>query len=793
MADSNLVVFARDSDFLSFKEPAYTYVLNFPWKDWSSIEETLQMAFCPSFANIISLEDWANLAIADDYDRVVRILNERGYVQHYGAVLARSLHRGLVKEFQARQGKPVPDLDTYVQVEMGAQNLHAHILVGGLGLTRYNAKALKTNIGIRATEAIITHLKSTLGLHYDSVEFQCVTVPIELLRHQLRSGTSDAVTILQYKARNGEMHACRVNPREYISNYLMPKNLKFNSRVNPAKLTPEPNFFAMTEKTYAFTLMNGKIVSCFDRRTIWEKLRQSTDKSLEPVFGGDPFGALPQVMPANWNALAKPGGRMTKKEGLMLDCLKQCLDNHLLTPEQLMDFNPSLVVMMESQSGGSKLLEQTLNMAHVKLCQSYTTLEYILKRYPVRPISSSNKVFQLCNTQGYNPWQLGHWICTLFARKANKQNTVCFYGPASTGKTNLAKGIAEVVKLYGCVNHQNKNFIFNDCTHKLLVWWEEALMHSDWVEQAKCLLGGTTFRIDRKHRDSCAMGQTPVIISTNNDLYTTVGGNASIQVHSKPLKDRIVQLNFMKSLPSTFGEIPSDDVADWITNCASRFTCTLEGFLSQWGLRHVLNAFPLNTYCDSHSQDFVLEDCGICDTCGGYIPLQTYSDSTGASSPGNLSPLLNDVLDMEAEYVSNFDLSLLATPEKEEKEPATPRKRRRRLQSDPADGEQPSTSKQLRAAPIRRVGFSDPPVTLNYYDEWESMPITDTEWEIYLRQRDPAPIEEPKQESSKGPTPSQWGELLGVTSHSMEEEPTVLHCFETIDYDELEEEKDHTI
>lgn len=45
-------------------------------------------------------------------------------------------------------------------------------------------------------------------------------------------------------------------------------------------------------------------------------------------------------------------------------------------------------------------------------------------------------------------------------------------------------------------------------------WWEECLMHQDWVEPAKCILGGTECRIDVKHKDSVLLQQTPVIIST---------------------------------------------------------------------------------------------------------------------------------------------------------------------------------------------------------------------------------------------------------------------------------------
>lgn len=49
--------------------------------------------------------------------------------------------------------------------------------------------------------------------------------------------------------------------------------------------------------------------------------------------------------------------------------------------------------------------------------------------------------------------------------------------------------------------------------------------------------------------------------------------------------------------------------------------------------------------------------------------------------------------------------------------------------------------------------------------------------------RGPAARAEPEPGPSHfqpGLTPSEWGELMGVYSASLEEEPIVLHCFETL-------------
>ncbi len=79
-------------------------------------------------------------------------------------------------------------------------------------------------------------------------------------------------------------------------------------------------------------------------------------------------------------------------------------------------------------------------------------------------------------------------------------------------------------------------------------------MHQDWVEPAKCILGGTECRIDVKHRDSVLLTQTPVIISTNHDIYAVVVV-ILFSCSCGSIKERVIQLNFMKQLPQTFGEV----------------------------------------------------------------------------------------------------------------------------------------------------------------------------------------------------------------------------------------------
>ena len=118
--------------------------------------------------------------------------------------------------------------------------------------------------------------------------------------------------------------------------------------------------------------------------------------------------------------------------------------------------------MLESMPGGSKLIETVLNMLHVRITQNHSAYSYLQVRFNFRELTSdrstlcTNKCWKLLLKQGYNPWMAGHWTLCVLSKRAGKQNTINFFGPASTGKTNMAKAIVNAVRLYGCVNHQIK-------------------------------------------------------------------------------------------------------------------------------------------------------------------------------------------------------------------------------------------------------------------------------------------------------------------------------------------------
>lgn len=622
----------------SFSGVAYTYIIrlpNFPEDEYfSKLQE--------------SLGDWNCKDLYDEIDTVG--LYPDFPIQHCSDLFdfqSKTFEHSLAlfaevaaqKVFENQQITKTPSFSRYIQVEHGSSgnNLHIHLVLAGTGLNKYTAKSFRSKIAMYFYAQIQQKQKEMLQEDYDAESWEEFTKPVSGILKECQDGSTKYCTVLQYKSRNGESYSCRVDPRSFISNYLLPKNLEIGGKNwSGTYKVPGPmaDSFESTSKTYTYTSINGQQLPPNERKKLkfWLDTHYGINTE-EPIFTGDPLSDLPKVSKAQWERTTQPGGKMSKRESLVLDCMNRAIESDCLTYEQLVDKHPELVIMMESQAGGNRLIEQTLNMVHIKLTQKYTALSYVMKRFPTFELTKSNKVIRLLNYQGYNYWQVGHWLCSVLDKKSGKQNTVSFYGPASTGKTNLAKAIVNCVNLFGNVNHLNKNFVFNDCSNKLVVWWEEALMHTDWVEPAKCVLGGTTVRVDRKHKDSQLLPQTPCIISTNNNIYECVGGNHVSHVHCKPLKDRVVQLNFMKTLPQNFGEITQDEVAAWLLKCKERFQCTLEGYCEEWKVKHVANDMPLAKVCASHSQDFTLHEQGTCTGCGAYLPLVADSECYSADSP----------------------------------------------------------------------------------------------------------------------------------------------------------------
>lgn len=188
--------------------------------------------------------------------------------------------------------------------------------------------------------------------------------------------------------------------------------------------------------------------------------------------------------------------------------------------------------------------------------------DYLIGQSPPSYVEG-NRIYKIFKMNGYDPLLAGSILLGWAQRRFGKRNAVWLYGPATTGKTNIAEAIAHAVPFYGCVNWTNENFPFNDCVDKMLIWWEEGKMTAKIVESAKAILGGSKVRVDQKCKSSQQIDSTPVIITSNIDMTIVVDGNQTTMEHRQPLEDRIFQFYLGRRLPDNFGKISKKEVREF--------------------------------------------------------------------------------------------------------------------------------------------------------------------------------------------------------------------------------------
>nr|ATX74762.1 Rep [Goose parvovirus] len=216
----------------------------------------------------------------------------------------------------------------------------------------------------------------------------------------------------------------------------------------------------------------------------------------------------------------------------------------------------------QATSSNNRQVKAALENARAEMLLTKTATDYLIGKDPVLDITK-NRVYQILKMNNYNPQYIGSILCGWVKREFNKRNAIWLYGPATTGKTNIAEAIVHAVPFYGCVNWTNENFPFNDCVDKMLIWWEEGKMTNKVVESAKAILGGSAVRVDQKCKGSVCIEPTPVIITSNTDMCMIVDGNSTTMEHRIPLEERMFQIVLSHKLEPSFGKISKKEIREF--------------------------------------------------------------------------------------------------------------------------------------------------------------------------------------------------------------------------------------
>ena len=242
-----------------------------------------------------------------------------------------------------------------------------------------------------------------------------------------------------------------------------------------------------------------------------------------------------------------------------MDLVNWLVEHGITSEKEWIQEDQESYIRHHTNSNGRAQIKSALDNAAKIMSLTKSAEDYLIGQSAPTSVED-NRVYKIFRMNNYDPALAGSIMLGWARRGFGKRNTIWLYGPATTGKTNIAEAIAHAVPFYGCVNWTNENFPFNDCVDKMLIWWEEGKMTAKVVESAKAILGGSKVRVDQKCKNSQQIDSTPVIITSNTDMTLVVDGNTTTGEHRIPLQDRMFKFYLGARLPDDFGKISKAEI-----------------------------------------------------------------------------------------------------------------------------------------------------------------------------------------------------------------------------------------
>lgn len=410
-----------------------------------------------------------------------------------------------------------------------------------------------------------------------------------------------------YSPRLGKAIPQPVNPYAFLKYYMY----------NSAK----QSFARGGSKALTDTLPLGNRLCRFEGEPCTEEGPEIQNQQLAP---GETLPVSYVSTETDWSSGA--GDTIIKTgvmEKLCMEALRLCRENHIFTTKHFKLKFPDKYMQFSARNQGITKLEDTINLYCETIIATSNAWEIAKARLGETDTENmdSNLVIRLSLFQGYSPRYTAQLILCWLTGITGKKNTLYFYGPANTGKTMMAESICKMVGIYGNVNHSNRSFPFNDCHNKALLWWEECLMLEEYVEPAKCILGGSSVRVDKKNQDSVLLAKTPIVITSNNDITQTSSRNAISSAHAPAIRSRCLKFTYNNWLPSNWGLITVEHMYQFLCWGEIEPIPSLHSFLSMHPEFNGTIPFnqPKGKFCtDCTTQFSDKPNVTVCPTCSAW-------------------------------------------------------------------------------------------------------------------------------------------------------------------------------
>nr|WQF62299.1 MAG: nonstructural protein [Feral pigeon parvovirus A] len=442
-----------------------------------------------------------------------------------------------------RETKLHPSLKLFAQMEEdpGSGRCHIHLLlIQGLNSrgTTWMIKRLRTDIIKVVTEA----LAAILG----------PSIPQGQIWSSLSNSSHAWLSLRRcYNPKFGKSIPMQCNPHSFLKYYFYNKS------------APELILRWASAKSIDMGLEVKHVLDSFN-------LDGNEEDPESPIMEMKPGDLLPISYVSTDTTFGPEKAISTLKPGLMdvllMEALRLCKEHFIFTKEEFMHKFPDKYLQFASRNGGINKLVDTIQLYTNNIVTEHSAWDLCKAMYGHRENLNmkNNLVYRLFLHQNYNPAYAAHTICCWLNGQLGKKNCLYFYGPANTGKTMIAEAICKMVKVYGNVNHNNGNFPFNDCHNKAVLWWEECMMIDTYVEPAKCIMGGSAVRVDKKGEDSMLVKKTPIVITSNNDITQCSSKNIIMTTHAAPIRARSLKFTFTHWLTSNWGLITPDMMYDFL-------------------------------------------------------------------------------------------------------------------------------------------------------------------------------------------------------------------------------------
>uniref|UniRef100_A0AAU7E1H2 NS1 protein n=1 Tax=Mops bat parvovirus TaxID=3141925 RepID=A0AAU7E1H2_9VIRU len=196
---------------------------------------------------------------------------------------------------------------------------------------------------------------------------------------------------------------------------------------------------------------------------------------------------------------------------------------HLIPQEKITSYSdclhklPTLMTKFIHLPNIHKLFDNALEF--VNSTQQKFDLILYLKTTKTCTNANSDHITNILNKQNINPYQFANDILLISTKKMNKINTLILQGVPNSAKSTLIRSFLLLFPTYGEILNTS-NFMFQDLLNKPIALWEEPLIDANIAEKLKLIMEGQTTQIDVKFKQPQTLHKTPLLITTNADLWT---------------------------------------------------------------------------------------------------------------------------------------------------------------------------------------------------------------------------------------------------------------------------------